>query len=614
MGSSLRRRLAILTATVATAASGLVPAVGATHPGPTPYPGGRWQPPAASYGIVARQNVPVTMDDGVTLIADVYYPADPKTGARAPGRFPVLLTQTPYSGSIDATYLLSAPPPAEYFVPHGYIFVSADVRGSGRSIDGTQGFFSARDAQDGVDLVKWVAKLSGSNGVVGLQGCSYLGQTQLYTAALLGKLYGAKQPVKAMVPGCIGGDVYRDIYSDNGIPTPAWVGAGLVGGSLLGASTEGYMVPKYADSQSGGDTAYDKAFWLQRDHVNDAANIVRTHIPALLWDGWQDNGFAGLELYAALQNAYFGRDPFAPLLPGESVTGRYQAITGEWTHGGGLDYGIQLQWYDTWLKHEDTGLPTQTSTTLHIWERQRGWVNTAAYPMTDDYTPAYLGGGGDLRTRAANTGTDELQWGPPSESGTTLTYTSAPDAAGSTLAGPAAVQVAVQSNNTNVELMADLYDVAPDGSSVQITHGGFLGSLRELNTARSWRDKFGLPMRPFLALKRDVPVEAGKTLTYSIPLQPTVWSLQPGHRLRLQLTTQADPQVCLQKMSQIEAPVLGCAPRAAILESLAGGSYTIDVTHSLVSLPLLPYDTFPAIRSGTTPTSGGVVLPLDWGH
>ena len=220
----------------------------------------------------------------------------------------MLLTQTPYSASVDATSLVSVPPPAAYFVPHGYIFVSADVRGSGRSLDGTQGFFSARDAQDGVDLVKWAAKLAGSRGVVGLQGCSYLGQTQLYTAALLGKLYGARQPVKAMIPGCIGGDVYRDIYSDNGIPTPAWVGAGLAGGTLLGVSTEGYMVPKYADSQAGGDTAYDKAFWLQRDHVNDAASIVRAQIPALLWDGWQDNGFGGLELYAALQNASFGRD------------------------------------------------------------------------------------------------------------------------------------------------------------------------------------------------------------------------------------------------------------------------------------------------------------------
>ena len=121
-------------------------------------------------------------------------------------------------------------------------------------------------------------------------------------------------------------------------------------------------------------------------------------------------------------------------------------------------------------------------------------------------------------------------------------------------------------------------------------------------------------MRPFLALKRDVAVPAGKMATYSIPLQPTVWSLRPGHRLSLRLSTQADPQVCLQKLSQIEAPVLGCAPRAAILASLAGGSYTIDVTHSFVSLPLLPYHVLPAIRSGTTPTSDGVVLPLDWGH
>ena len=280
-----------------------------------------------------------------------------------------------------------------------------------------------------------------------------------------------------MIPGCIGGDVYRDIYSDNGIPAPAWVGAGLFGGSLLGVSTEGYMVPKYADSQAGGDTAYDKAFWLQRDHVNDAASIVRAQIPALLWDGWQDNGFGGLELYAALQNASFGRDPFGPLTPGEPVTGRYQAITGEWTHGGGLDYGIQLQWYDTWLKQEDTGLPTQTSTPLHIWERQRGWVNTAAYPMTDDYTPTYLSGGGGLLTRPANAGSDELQWGPPSQSGTTVTYTSAPDEAGSTLAGPATARAVARQGDGERVRQRPHVGVFRE-ARVKVNRGLFAASIR----------------------------------------------------------------------------------------------------------------------------------------
>jgi predicted acyl esterase len=590
------------------------PAAAAHRPAASPYPGGVWRPPAASYGVVAEKDVPVTMDDGVKLIADVYYPANLKTHQRASGRFPVLLTQSPYSVSLNAANLTSSTGPGAYFVERGYIFVSVDVRGSGRSLDGEERFFSPRDARDGVDLVMWAAGLPGSDGKVGLQGCSYLGQTQLYTAALLGKLYGSHQPVKAMVPACIGGDVYRDIYSDNGIPTPAWVGAGLVGGSELGATNELYMVPTYLQSQLGGDAAYDGKFWLDRDHVQQAGDIVRAHIPALLYDGWLDNGFGGLEMYAALQNAYFGRDRFGPLRPGEPVTGRYQAITGLWHHGGGLDYGIELEWYDTWLKHEDTGLPTQTATPLHVWERNRGWVSAAAYPMTDHYTRLLLGPNG--LTRATDgTGVSQLRWGPPAEAGTTVSYTSAPVTDGATIAGPAALTVAVRSTTSNLELMADLYDIAPSGAAAQITHGGLLGSLRAVDAARSWRDATGIPMRPFLALKKETPVPRGKVVDYAIPLQPTVWSLAPGHRLELRLSTMADPQTCVQKLAQVEAPALGCAPRAADLAELAGGSYTVVLTGtraSAVDLPLLPYHQLPSAASGTTPTSDGVALPSQW--
>ena len=35
----------------------------------TPWPGGRWQPDAAQYGMTVVKNVPVKMDDGVTLFA-----------------------------------------------------------------------------------------------------------------------------------------------------------------------------------------------------------------------------------------------------------------------------------------------------------------------------------------------------------------------------------------------------------------------------------------------------------------------------------------------------------------------------------------------------------------
>jgi predicted acyl esterase len=583
----------------------------ASHATTTSYPGGTWDPGPPQYGVVATKNVMVPMSDGASLTVDVYYPADLVSGARASGTFPVLLTQTPYTGSLGATNLTSSTGPGALFVQHGYIFVSADVRGTGRS-GGFGGFFAPRDAQDGVELVQWAAQLDGSNGDVGLQGCSYLGQTQLYTAAQL----GANSPVKAMIPMCIGGDVYRDIYFDNGIPTPAWTGATCCAGTLLGPTMETFMAPKLAETQAGGDIAFYKQFWLDRDHVAQAQAIVDAGIPALMWNGWIDNGFGGLELYAALQNAYFGRDPLAPLRPGDSVTGRYQMIVGEWDHGGGIDPAIELQWYDTWIKGVDTGLNVDTTTPLHLWERQRGWVNAASYPMTDSYTALYLGGGGALASAPpSSSGSDALSWGPTALPGTSVSYTTDPIAAGTTIAGPGSVRVNVSTTGSNFELMADLFDVAPDGTALHVMHGGLLGSLGARDASRSWTDGNGVSMRPFLSLQGDTPVTPNATAQYEIPLQPAVWSIAPGHSIRLQLATQPDLQNCLDNLQAIEAPAVGCVPRAPQLAELAGTTTTVTLggdQASLLTLPLLTFGAFPLANHGTTPTSRGQDLPLDW--
>ena len=50
------------------------------------------------------------MSDGTVLRANVYYPTDPSTGREAAGRFPVILTQTPYGkddGSLGGSSSLS---------------------------------------------------------------------------------------------------------------------------------------------------------------------------------------------------------------------------------------------------------------------------------------------------------------------------------------------------------------------------------------------------------------------------------------------------------------------------------------------------------------------------
>ncbi len=151
-----------------------------------------WTPEPASYGVLEQQNVAVTMSDGTVLRANVYYPST--NGAVASGRFPVLLTQTPY-GKDTAGAVGGATGEDPYLVERGYIDVVADVRGTGDS-GGQFGFFDPSQQTDGATLVNWSARLPHSDRKVGLYGASYLGINQLLTVGQL----GPGSPVKAIFP------------------------------------------------------------------------------------------------------------------------------------------------------------------------------------------------------------------------------------------------------------------------------------------------------------------------------------------------------------------------------------------------------------------------------
>ena len=116
--------------------------------------------------MVTRRDVPVTMADGTVLRATISSPADAATGEPAAGRFPVLLTQSPYGKDTAGMAQNSGIGIDPYFVKRGYIDVAVDVRGTG----GSQGRFTLFDPQqvrDGVALVRWAAGLPHSDGEVG---------------------------------------------------------------------------------------------------------------------------------------------------------------------------------------------------------------------------------------------------------------------------------------------------------------------------------------------------------------------------------------------------------------------------------------------------------------
>jgi predicted acyl esterase len=491
----------------------------------------------------------------------------------------------PYGAAFGAAY-------GEIFVTHGYIFASVDVRGTSRSGGGVHDLFSPREAKDGAELVTWAATLEGSDGSIGLQGCSQLGINQLETVSQL----GPDSPVKAMIPACPSGDFYRDTAFDNGIP----------------AVTGGALVPEAA---MGADTAYYREYWKERDRVARAPAMALADIPMLLHSGWHEPGGLGsFELYTVLQNVAAGRPASDPITAGKSVSGKYQVIMGDWGHAGGLDLGLELQFYDTWIKGIDTGMSTDTTTPLHIAELggTKRWINARCYPLVDRYTPFYLSGDGSLSRTAGSAGEDELEWVAQDFVSDAFEYATEPFADGAMLAGPMAVQLQVTSSNSNVQLFVELFDRAANGTLAKVGFGSIVGALRETDPERSWSDENGFPARPWLALDELTPMTPGEKTQLDVPLWPKVWSIEPGHSIVVRVSVHPPSEECIAVLT----PPVGCYPTEPMLATLPGGVYKIHLGGaggSLISLPLLDHGTFNAVDNASSPTGApDFPLPIDW--
>ncbi len=123
-------------------------------------------PAPDTYAVQVQTNVRVKMRDGVSLVCDIYRP-------QGEGKFPVVMTRTPYNRKDPATGM--------FIASHGYIAILQDTRGR---FDSEGEFYPFRyEANDGYDTIEWAAALPYSDGRVGTFGGSYVGATQMLAAS-----------------------------------------------------------------------------------------------------------------------------------------------------------------------------------------------------------------------------------------------------------------------------------------------------------------------------------------------------------------------------------------------------------------------------------------------
>jgi putative CocE/NonD family hydrolase len=572
----------------------------------------RWTPydRAAEYpSSVSLPQQVITLRDGVRLVAAVRLPAD-ANGNPVSQPLPVILTQTGYNKGLPVIPAFN-----EYLVQRGYVHVSVDVRGTGGS-EGAWEAFGETEQADYAEVMDWVATQPWSNGEIGTWGASFMGITQLLTAA---QQHPAHRAAFAIVPM---GDAYRDIVFSGGqtnigfiplwmglvtalsiIPTPDLVQdpALYVGSAVQNiiAAITSFQVPILAQAVLGGEIAYDGPFWRTRSPIEVADRI---RVPTFIVGGLKDIFQRGEPmLYEAI-----ARNTDAKLL------------IGPWEHlggssGAGLDgtgipnlNQIALQWFDHYLRGMDSGAPAQPTVTQYYWGAER-------YALANDWPhPAaraerwYLQAGGDLAAAPpAQAGIDRTlllpvnglcsssasQWtagilglvlGPCTQDNrinelVEITYTTPVMDEDYAVNGPIQADLWVSSTTADTGVNVRITLVDPQGRSFELTHGLLNASARAVDPARS-RYLDGQMIQPwhiFTREARDVPGR-GNIVPVNVEVFPSSFVIPAGHRLRVTVGPSDFPH--------------GLPPVPDLLNQLLGiiRVHTGPQTPSSIVLPVVP--------------------------
>jgi len=501
-------------------------------------------------GMRVEWDVPIVMDDGLVLRADIFRPPEE-------GRHPVILSYGPYAkglafqdGYPSAWQRMVAEHPdvpqgssnkyqawevvdPEKWVPQGYACVRVDSRGAGRS-PGYIDHFSPRETQDFYECIEWAGKQRWSNGKVGLNGISYYGINQWHVASL--------QPPH-LAAMCIwegAADWYRDMTHHGGILCTFWanwydmqvktVQYGLgergpksrVTGALV-CGDETLSDQQLAANRCGFgdeilahplDDDYHKARSPQWDKVT---------VPFLSAANWGGQGL-------------HPRGNFEGFVRAASRE-KWLEVHGieHWTHFY-TDYGrvLQLRFFDHFLKGKGdwAAQPPVQLQVRHVDKFVERHENEWPLARTK-WVKMYLHPDGQLKGTAAaesrNVAFEAL--------GDGLIFISEPVVKEAEITGPLAAHLTVSSTTTDADLFLVFRVFTPDLREVTfmgaidphtpIAQGWLRASHRKLDA------KLTLPYRPYHTHDEKQPLSPGKLYELDIEIWPTSIVIPAGYRIGL---------------------------------------------------------------------------------
>lgn len=582
--------------------------------GPRDYPAAELRD-----GMAVLWDVPVPMDDGVVLRADVFLP-------EAPGAYPSLLSYGPYAKGLPfqvgyptawETLVRDHPDVAagstnryqnwevvdpEKWTPHGYAIIRVDSRGCGRS-PGVVDPFSRRETDDLVQCIDWASRQNWCDGAVGLSGVSYFAMNQWLVAA--------ERP-PALKAVCIwegATDFYRDASHHGGILSTFWqhwydkqvksVQYGLgergprnpVTGLLVCGDETLSDEELQANRVPFGERIRDHPF-IDEFHRERTADWSRIDVPLLSAGNW---GGQGLHLRGNIEG-YLAASSSAKWL---EVHG-YEHWTSYYTDE---SRGLQLAFFNHMLKGADNGWEQRPPVTLQVRHVDGTFTERTepTWPLPGiDWTRLYLSPGDPGVLAEGVPGSRAQADYRPGGAGLTFLGPRVEEAV--EITGPMAAHLWVSTTAADGDLFITVRVFDPSGTEVSFvgavdphapaSTGWLRLSHRDIDTVRS------RPYRPVHSHLSTAEVEPGTVYGVEVEIWPTSVVLPRGYRLGLTVSgrdyeNDALPPITMSNFKNQmrgSGPFLHDDPHDRPPDIFARGAMTLycgDATPSSLLVPLV---------------------------
>jgi len=479
----------------------------------------------------------IPLADGCRLAARLWLPGEAQ---RSP--VPAVIEYIPYGkriGTRDRDEAMH-----RWFAGHGIAAVRIDLRGSGESEGVLRDEYLPREQEDGVEALRWVASRPWCTGAVGLIGKSWGGFNALQIAAL------RPPELRGIVTVCSTDDRYADDVH--------YMGGCLLNDSLWWGAVFFQLTAQPPDPELVGDAW--RAMWLERLEAAEPHPLRWLRHP--LADGYWKQGSVR-EDYGALACPVFAVGGWADgytnaiprLLAGLRVPCR--ALVGPWGHAyphaakPGPSIGF-LQEALGWWRACLGGDRRADEPRYRVWmaesvppgfrgdDRPGRWVAEASWPSPRivervlHLAPGRLGEtAASARLAIASSqaaGRASGSWlvanlrDQREDDAQSLCFDSEPLAERLEILGAPKLRIVVAADRPAAFLVARLCDLAPDGGSLRVTYG-------VLNlTHHAGHETFR-------------PLEPGRPVAVSVPLNDVAHAFPAGHRVRLALSNACWPLI-----------------------------------------------------------------------